>query len=322
MDVLRSKSKSYVNRCCLQAPGHDSWLELHSILQSIQFIRKPWLRWCTIKLNCNHSASQWRCELRDTLPTHFCGASYCLSLRLLNNVSLLRGLRLMRHKSATPLERNEALSQQHSRRLSKLSLGRSSIDMHWLVSTPPINHLYLSLRYLSWIKVEQKRGFIGKTFGNLQLNQLSQRFPVWPLRLSTTIKQLELPSSSKFFATREELPVPCSSNDWNESSKHSSAWGKHAGPKTEQKSGALAKLYFSILASYGDSFRKLCAGYTYSPFPMKRKDHFSSSNNQTTQIQICNWGFRQGLTVHPVFLMSRVCSLQLGCVRVENLTSE
>lgn len=244
------------------------------------------------------------------------------SLRLLNNVSLLRGLRLMRHKSATPLERNEALSQQHSRRLSKLSLGRSSIDMHWLVSTPPINHLYLSLRYLSWIKVEQKRGFIGKTFGNLQLNQLSQRFPVWPLRLSTTIKQLELPSSSKFFATREELPVPCSSNDWNESSKHSSAWGKHAGPKTEQKSGALAKLYFSILASYGDSFRKLCAGYTYSPFPMKRKDHFSSSNNQATQIQICNWGFRQGLTVHPVFLMSRVCSLQLGCVRVENLTSE
>ena len=62
----------------------------------------------------------------------------------------------MRHKSATPLERNEALSQQHSRRLSKLSLGRSSIDMHWLVSTPPpINHLYLSLRYLSWIKVEK-----------------------------------------------------------------------------------------------------------------------------------------------------------------------
>ena len=80
MDVLRSKSKSYVNRCCLQAPGHDSWLELHSILQSIQFIRKPWLRWCTMKLNCNHSASQWRCELRDTLPTHFCGASSCFQV--------------------------------------------------------------------------------------------------------------------------------------------------------------------------------------------------------------------------------------------------
>lgn len=84
MDFLRSKSKSYVNRCCRQAPGHDSWLELHSIPSltpiHIQFIRKPWLRWCTMKLNCNHSASQWRCELRDTLPTHFCGASYCFQV--------------------------------------------------------------------------------------------------------------------------------------------------------------------------------------------------------------------------------------------------
>lgn len=120
------------------------------------------------------------------------------SLRLLNNVSLLRGLRLMRHKSATPLERNEALSQQHSRRLSKLSLGRSSIDMHWLVSTPPHQPLVLVFAIFILNQGREKRGFIDKTFGNLQLNQLSQRFLVWPLRLSTTIKQLELPSSSKF----------------------------------------------------------------------------------------------------------------------------
>lgn len=142
----------------------------------------------------------------------------------------------MRHKSATPLERNEALSQQHSRRLSKLSLGRSSIDIDWLVSTPPINHLYLSLRYLSWIKVEKNVVLLTKSSEIYNWTNLAKDFQFDLFDSPQPLNNRNFQSSSKFSKPGVQ-PVPCSSNDWNESSKHSSAWGKHAEKKTEKKSG-------------------------------------------------------------------------------------
>ena len=129
--------------------------------------------------------------------------------------------------------------------------------MHWLVSTPPINHLYLSLRYLSWIKVEKNVVLLTRPSEIYNWTNLAKDFQFDLFDSPQPLNNWNCQVRPSFSQTGRNSRCLVAPTTWNESSNITFRLGEHAGPKTEKKSGHWQNCYFSILASYGDSFRKL-----------------------------------------------------------------